>query len=302
MAGTTNHILNTPKKIFDSDKLTLNPATLVQDQEIKINQFDKSALRPFENSHSLSPSAKYTSNDTPTPPLKANQFTRNTNAYRPRRKFSILRDKFEATRSSTAMTSASTSSGSSSAATTVRPMILAKPSNNDLYQNISDDFLMVRQNSLGKAQAAQNAMLAQLAKCKSVPTIAAANTNTSLNPKFELRPDEKYDGSSLERNRWSTASYQRPLALGHANILRNNVVGYNSNIRNSNARRSMSILDEKNKENQIPLPPRPPPLRPKPNRHVEMIRNSGSPNSSHRRSLSPNSRIFQQKSNNNLNR
>ena len=256
----------------------------------------------------MSPSAKYT-NDTPTPPLKLNQFTRNNNAYRPRRKFSILRDKFEATRS---VTSGSTTSSSTTTAS-ARPMILAK-SNNDLYQNISDDFLMVRQNSLGRSEAQKNQVMAQIAKCKSVPNVVAQPMPSStasegghcfsMSSKFELRPDEKYDGSSLERNRWSTASYQRPMALNHANILRNNskITSYNS--RNSNARRSMSILDERNKENCVPLPPKPKNFsnpnsgltRPRAShRNVELLKN-GSPKNVHRRSLSPNSRIFQKAS------
>ena len=86
LAGTTKNILNTPKKISPAEttlSILIDPSKLQK-------EFDKSALRPFENSHSLSPSAKY---DTPTPPLKTNQFVRN--AYRPRRKFSMLREKFE---------------------------------------------------------------------------------------------------------------------------------------------------------------------------------------------------------------
>ena len=86
LAGTTKNILNTPQKPTPADttlSILIDPSKLQK-------EFDKSTLRPFENSHSLSPSAKY---DTPTPPLKANQFVRN--AYRPRRKFSMIREKFE---------------------------------------------------------------------------------------------------------------------------------------------------------------------------------------------------------------
>ena len=86
LAGTTKNILNTPQKPTPAEttlSILIDPSKLQK-------EFDKSTLRPFENSHSLSPSAKY---DTPTPPLKSNQFVRN--AYRPRRKFSMLREKFE---------------------------------------------------------------------------------------------------------------------------------------------------------------------------------------------------------------
>ena len=86
LAGTTKNILNTPKKNSPAET---NLSILIDPSKLQ-KEFDKSALRPFENSHSLSPSAKY---DTPTPPLKTNQFVRN--AYRPRRKFSMLREKFE---------------------------------------------------------------------------------------------------------------------------------------------------------------------------------------------------------------
>ena len=98
LAGTTNHILNTPQKVEPTACLSiLDPAKLEQPDEnwrensnIKSavappannkrhKEFDRSTLRPFENSCSLSPSAKY---ETPTPPLKVNQFARNNNAYR----------------------------------------------------------------------------------------------------------------------------------------------------------------------------------------------------------------------------
>ena len=98
LAGTTNHILNTPQKVEPTACLSiLDPAKLEQPDENwrensnsksavappannkRHKEFDRSTLRPFENSCSLSPSAKY---ETPTPPLKVNQFARNNNAYR----------------------------------------------------------------------------------------------------------------------------------------------------------------------------------------------------------------------------
>jgi hypothetical protein len=265
LAGTTNHILNTPKKAASPPKLSiLDPAKLEQ-LELPKKHFDRSTLKPFENSHSLSPSAKY---DTPTPPLKSNQFVRNTNIYRPRRKFSMLRDRFEAADNSPKQK---------------RPMILAKRSSNDLYENISDDFLMLRTNSIkNKAN--------RMDKCKSVPTFVNSNEL--------LRPDEQYEQQEQQpqRNQWSTASYQRS-----ETHLRGQ--------RNTNARRSMSILDEQvvyDKENRHPsshhppapkpclkdkAPQPPPPLRPK-LRSVDVLR--GSPNAyrSGGASLSPQSKIF----------
>ena len=129
LAGTTNHILNTPQKVSqDSNSLSLLDPSKLQPMTIKpVNQrkdFDPSILNV--QSHSLSPSAKY---ETPTPPLKSNQFTRNTNAYRPRRKFSMIREKFEEV-----------------PIVKAKPMILKAKSKTDLYENVSDDFLTLRSN------------------------------------------------------------------------------------------------------------------------------------------------------------
>lgn len=230
LAGTTNHILNTPQKPESMPPLSiLDPAKLSQ-------EFDPSTLKPFANSHSLSPSSKYgSSTDTPTPPLKANQFVRNTNAYRPRRKFSILRDKFEAENGQKP-----------------KPMIVAK-NKNDLYENISNDFLMLRSNSL-------RAKAERMAKCKSVPT---------FNSDLLLRPDEQYKQDGFMRNQWSTASYQKPeISLPNRQCI---------------SRRSMSILDDK--ENYHPpaqaTAAAPPPLRPK----MKSRLTNGA-------SLSPKSKIF----------
>ncbi|TRY61950.1 hypothetical protein TCAL_08880 [Tigriopus californicus] len=94
-AGTATHsILNTPKKSTGHLKFSasLHPPSR-----------DSSAL-----SMSLSPSSKY---ETPTPPLRPNQFVRNiSNNSRPRRKFSIIREQYESPKA-------------------------------DLYENVSDDLL-----------------------------------------------------------------------------------------------------------------------------------------------------------------
>ena len=106
---------------------------------------------------------------------------------------------------------------------------------------------------------------ANMAKCQSVPGL--------------LQPDEQYGDNCMtnlpKRNQWSTASYQKPMV-----------------IRNSNARRSMSILDDK--ENYQPefLPPKPclkpPPLRPK----LKQAVNNHGYRLSAGASLSPQSKIF----------
>ena len=231
LAGTTKNILNTPQKVSEDKALSiLDPAKLQ-------NEFDRSSLRPFENSHSLSPSAKY---DTPTPPLKINQFIRNTNAYRPRRKFSILRDRFD-----------ELPEPKSPKNLPKKPLMIKAKSKNDLYENISDDFLTLRSNSM-------RAKAERMAKCQSVPSF--------INNQDLLKPDEQYSMSNnaqnlqqnpdnfMRRNQWSTASYQRGGS---------NPVGYQQSLPNRNAqsRRSMSILDDK--ENCHPmisyhhLPPKP---------------------------------------------
>ena len=248
LAGTTNHILNTPQKvsqepstlsILDPSKLQSMPKPVITQ---KRKDFDPSILNL--QSHSLSPSAKY---ETPTPPLKTNQFTRNTNAYRPRRKFSMIREKFE--------------DQVQAPVVKPKPMILKAKSKTDLYENVSDDFLTLRSNSI-------RAKAERMAKCQSVPGL--------------LQPDEQYnngDNFMPKRNQWSTASYQKPVG-----------------IRNSNARRSMSILDDKENCPTFPahpfLAPKPclkppaPPLRPK----LKSVNNGYRLSSG--ASLSPQSKIF----------
>ena len=219
----------------------INPEPITSKPILKnpqpLKPYDSSNLKPFE-SHSLSPSAKY---ETPTPPLKANQFTRNTNAYRPRRKFSMIRERFE--------------SPESSPKPIKRPvvqMIVKSKSKTDLYENVSDDFLTLRSNSI-------RAKAERMAKCQSVPGL--------------LQPDEQYGDNFPKRNQWSTASYQKPV------------------IRNCNARRSMSILDDKENFHPQFLPPKPclkppPPLRPK----LKTVQNNYRLSSG--ASLSPQSKIF----------
>ena len=65
-------------------------------------------------------------------------------------------------------------------------MILAKRKN-DLYENISDDFLSLRSNSM-------RAKAERLAKCKSVPSfINSFNlTSASVSEANLLRPDQGY--------------------------------------------------------------------------------------------------------------
>ena len=75
-------------------------------------------------SAALSPSSKY---ETPTPPLKSNQFVRNSALNRPRRKFSIIRERFEDT---------------STGRVLVAPPKMACSLEVDLYQNVSDSDLL----------------------------------------------------------------------------------------------------------------------------------------------------------------
>ena len=67
-----------------------------------------------------------------------------------------------------------------------RPMI-TKKRKNDLYENISDDFLSLRSNSM-------RAKAERLAKCKSVPSfINSFNlTSASVSEANLLRPDQGY--------------------------------------------------------------------------------------------------------------
>ena len=160
------------------------------------------------------------------------------------------------------------------------PMIL-KTRKNDLYENISDDFLKLRSNSLREKQE-------RMTKCRSVPTFLQhqekQNSQSQVGPLEQeikhttshkhhhrsqelllLKADEQYivdeNFAQRKRNQWSTASYQRPSHMptsstmnsnNDKNIINNNVSMKNQ--RNSYSRRSMSILDDYNfdKENFHP--------------------------------------------------
>ena len=179
-----------------------------------------------ENRSILSPSSKY---NTPTPPLRANQFVRNVNpSNRTRRKFSVIRERFESPDRQPKVSS-----------DRPRPMVTAR-SNNDLYENISDDFLMLR-NSVREKKERE-------AKCKSVPSIVdhhglkpEHDYNQALRESSEniLRP------SDLIRNQWSTKSHQNFLDCERKKFNPLSVNGSNMGIgqRNRNYRRSMSILE-----------------------------------------------------------
>ena len=125
-----------------------------------------------ENRSILSPSSKY---DTPTPPLRPNQFVRNINpANRARRKFSVIRERFESPEVKRKVDDKRP-----------RQMITAK-SNNDLYENISDEFLMIRNSVREKKE--------RILKCKSVPSIFMEHSQHENN----LRPEDKYNANSLK--------------------------------------------------------------------------------------------------------
>ena len=179
-----------------------------------------------ENRSILSPSSKY---NTPTPPLRANQFVRNIHpSNRTRKKFSVIRERFESPEMERKIPS-----------NKPRPMITAR-SNNDLYENISNDFLMLR-NSVREKKERES-------KCKSVPSIVDHQG---------LKPDENYDPCLREnnenilrprdliRNQWSTKSHQNFLDGDKktSNALTGNGANVGIGQRNRNYRRSMSILE-----------------------------------------------------------
>ena len=162
--------------------------------------------------------------------------------------------------------------------------MILKTRKNDLYENISDDFLKLRSNSLREKQE-------RMTKCRSVPTFLqhqekqnfVTNSQSQVGPLEQeikhttshrhhrsqelllLKADEQYivdeNFPQRKRNQWSTASYQRPShtptsstmnSNNDKNIINNNVSMKNQ--RNSYSRRSMSILDDYNfdKENFHP--------------------------------------------------
>ena len=87
-----------PKPVSYLDHMSTRPKPFL-DNSTELN----SSIRPNALSHfpALSPSAKYTSDNTPTPPLRTNQFVRRVTgtgsnlSKLPRRKFSMIRDQFE---------------------------------------------------------------------------------------------------------------------------------------------------------------------------------------------------------------
>ena len=179
-----------------------------------------------ENRSILSPSSKY---NTPTPPLRANQFVRNLNpSNRTRRKFSVIRERFESPE-----TERKVSSNKS------RPMITAR-SNNDLYENISDDFLMLR-NSVREKKEKES-------KCKSVPSIVdhhGLKSDQNYRPVLRENNENILQPRDLVRNQWSTKSYQNFLDVDNktSNPLGSNGANVGIGQRNMNYRRSMSILE-----------------------------------------------------------
>ena len=194
---TTNHILNTPSKKSNPNKLSL-PVAVASAQvtvplplpSLETNDINtQGVLRESTSSgivsqnsslHSirqqnmtLSPSRKY--DETPTPPLRDRQFIRNSQLNRPRRKFSIIRDKFE--------------SDNEDSPNPVRRF--GTNSNADLYENVSDDLL--------------NNDLSHISKMSS-------STPSFIDSKdFELKPDDKYE--NLHRG-WATSSMQKPGVRG----------------------------------------------------------------------------------------
>ena len=140
LTETTGDILNTPNR---KEPLQLKPRDLLDgqqtifDAEIKATESSDSenegetqtrndliSLSSISHSMVLSPSSKY---GTPTPPLRPNQFVRNSNLNRPRRKFSIIKEKFD----------------QDSLEPKPKQMITSKRKN-DLYENISDEYLELR--------------------------------------------------------------------------------------------------------------------------------------------------------------
>ena len=179
-----------------------------------------------ENRSILSPSSKY---NTPTPPLRPNQFVRNINpSQRTRRKFSMIREHFE-------------SPDMKRKVSTEKPrQMITSRSNNDLYENISNDFLMLR-NSVREKKERDS-------KCKSVSSIlnhAGLNSDVNYNQVSEGNTENILRPRDLMRNQWSTKSHQHFLDADRKNSNPLSVNDSNVGIgqRNKNYRRSMSILE-----------------------------------------------------------
>ena len=284
----TGDILNTPSRkepakrrksrdllgqqtIFDADIKATQSSDSESDgenkQPPKAPEMNLSALSLSHNM-ALSPSSKY---NTPTPPLRPNQFIRNNPANRPRRKFSVMRERFMQPE--------------------VKPkqMITARRAN-DLYENISDEYLELRNSVRQKKTNRENS----IKKAKSVPSIVDDQSN--------IKADQQYDVPPLrQRNDWTSGSFS-----SHPYTITQSGPYYN---RNSNYRRSMSILecDYNDKEN-APMRQPPPTVTDLPEKPMHLRLKALNPNVSpydvprkvmntsrlcnYRSSLSPNSKIF----------
>ena len=216
--------------------------------------------RPSALSHfpALSPSAKYTTDNTPTPPLRANQFVRRVTgagsnfSKLPRRKFSIIRDQFES------------------------PEVKRRMSTG-LYENVSNDV------------STRN-------KCKSVPNVFPASellrADEKYNDKFGA---QQFDQKS--RSHWSTASFQKvpQSSVGHRNVPNRRSMSILSESSGTTANsfqlppRRPTYLAE-NKENQGPVISqksieRAPAIPPRASTRL-------APVTSNKSTLSPKSRVF----------
>ncbi len=144
-----------------------------------------------ELSMSLSPSSKY---ETPTPPLRPNQFVRSCNAIRlPRRKFSVLRQRFEEVPLQQQMHRQQQQH---------RHFTPLSSSSSDIYQNVSSGDLL--HNDLSE-----------------ISNKSTAATSFLDSRRFDLQPvvraDDKYEETDLQRRRrsgWATSSTRfREVAL-----------------------------------------------------------------------------------------
>jgi hypothetical protein len=203
--GTTNDILNTPNKSAASDsvtKLSLPPRSETLDLSTSLHPATPpinatvSGLR--STSAALSPSSKY---ETPTPPLRLNQFVRNSQLNKARRKFSIIRERFES--GGEEESGGDDDDNEEQQQQQQQPRVYRKgppkiAAELDLYQNISDSDLL-------------NCDLSHISGSVPVapppPVSSATSTPSFMDSKdFELRPDEKYDVRMRSRKGWATSS------------------------------------------------------------------------------------------------
>lgn len=228
------------------------------------DSFSLSMQRPSALSHfpALSPSAKYTTDNTPTPPLRANQFVRRVTgtgsnvSKLPRRKFSIIRDQFESPE-------------------------VKRRTNSGFYENVSSEASM--------AATTRN-------KCKSVPDVFPEFELLRADEKY----NDKFGAQQFEqksRFHWSTASFQKvpPSSVGHRNVPNRRSMSILSESSTTTAnsfhlppRRPAYLAD--NKENQGPeitkkLMERAPAIPPRASTRLV-------PATSNKSTLSPKSRVF----------